>query len=337
MRIGVIGYGYWGPHLVRNFRLIPEVEEVLVCDQSVTRRRVAEQANPGIRTFESFSDLIEGTNLDAVAIATPSHSHFDLVRQALASGLHVLVEKPITTDSGQAEELEKIAEEVNKILMVDHTFLYSDSISYMKEAIDAGRIGKVRSIDSVRVNLGIFQPDVSVAWDLAIHDLAIICHLLGETPIRVSGTGSTHNSSRHPSTSYITLFFESGAVAHVHVSWTSPLKVRRIMVEGEKGSFIFDDTLPDEKVKIYDAQVDVASDGEGSSLLLNYRLGDVTSPRLAGRETLKTELAHFISAVKGECEPLSSATTAVPLIRVLEAIDQSIALEGASVRVKDYK
>lgn len=335
MKVGVVGFGYWGPHLVRNFRSLPEVSEVVVCDQSEARLSNAKAIYPGIRTFSNFSEMIEFAELDAVAIATPSQTHHNLVKQALNTGLHVLVEKPITTNSAQAAELDSIANARNLVLMVDHTFLFSDSVEYMKNAILRGRIGRVRSIDSVRVNLGIFQPDVSVAWDLAIHDLAIICHLLEEVPVRVSATGSTHTSSKFPSTSYITLFFESGAISHIHVSWTSPLKVRRIMVEGESGSFIFDDTLPDEKVKIYDAQVDSSSSDDGTSLLLNYRLGDVTSPRLPGKETLRTELSHFIHAIKNKTTPLSSSANAVPLIQVLEAIDKSISLNGASVDVKE--
>jgi predicted dehydrogenase len=336
MKVGVVGFGYWGPHLVRNFKSLLEIDDVVVCDQSKGRVQAARNLYPGISTFFDFSEMLGTAKLDAVAIATPSHTHYELVKQALRSGLHVLVEKPITTDSKEAAELDEIARENGLVLMVDHTFLYSDSVTFMKKAIDDGRIGRVRSIDSVRVNLGIFQPDVSVAWDLAIHDLAIICHLLGEVPNRVSGTGSTHTSSKHPSTSYITLFFASGAVSHIHVSWTSPLKVRRIMVEGDTGSFVFDDTLPDEKVKIYDAQVDSNSSEAGTSLLLNYRLGDVTSPRLQGKETLRTELSQFIGSIQNKTPPLSSSASAVPLICVLEAIDISISRDGASVDVKYF-
>ena len=330
---GVVGYGYWGPHMVRNLRGLPNVAEVVVCDSSVTRLKAAEKSIPGIRLYDNFVDMLEHPNLDAVVIATPSYTHYELVELALDKGLHVLVEKPITTSSSEAHKLEKLAEQHGLVLMVDHTFLYSDSVTYMKDAIIQGRLGQVRSIDSVRVNLGIFQPDVSVAWDLAIHDLAIICYLLEEIPMSVSATGSTHTSSNYPSTSYITLFFASGTISHIHVSWTSPLKVRRLTVEGELGSLVFDDTLPDEKVKIYDAGVHSSSSEDGSSLLLNYRLGDVSSPRLAGNETLRTELAVFIDSIENGTIPISSASSAVPLIRVLEAIDKSIALSGACVNV----
>ncbi len=337
MKVGVVGFGYWGPHLVRNFRLIPAVEEVIVCDQSEERLNVAKSLYPGISCYLRISEMLQANEIDAIAIATPSHTHYELVQESLSKGLHVLVEKPITTDSLRAGDLVRMARDAGLVLMVDHTYLYSDAIKYMKKAADDGRIGRIRSIDSVRVNLGIFQPDVSVVWDLAIHDLAIICHILGSFPAKVSATGSRHASSKYLSTSYITLFFEGGVVAHIHVSWTSPVKVRRLMVEGELGSFVFDDTLHDEKVKIYDAQVDSTTIDDGTSLLLNYRLGDVTAPRLNGNETLRVELLDFVDCVNTKRDPVSSGVSAVPLIRVLEAIDKSIELNGSSVTVSEIQ
>lgn len=330
-KCAVIGFGYWGPHLARNLREHRNVELIAIVDRDFGRRTLAKQLHLDVSVEDSVESLFANHEVDVVVIATPAETHFELARACIEKGCHVLVEKPITTNYNEAKLLVDLAKSKSTVLMVDHTFLYSESVKKMFELVSSGQIGELVYFDSHRVNLGLFQPDVSVLWDLAVHDMSILFRLVSERPVSVSAIGGTHQKSKYEASMFITLKYESGFFAHINVSWLSPMKIRRTVVSGSSKTILFDDMETDSKITIFDAGVDEILRDEKS--LLNYRLGDIMIPKISPGEPLKNEINHFIQCIQVGEEPLSSGFSSLPIIRTLEAAAISNSRGGSSVTI----
>jgi len=333
--VGVIGCGYWGPNLIRNFFDTPGCRMLAVCDQSAARRAAMQTRHPSARAYGSFDELLADPEIDAVAIATPVKTHAPLARQALLAGKHVLVEKPLTTSVADAEDLVALAERERRVLMVDHTFVYTGAVRRMKELIDTGEIGEMYYYDSVRVNLGLVQHDVNVIWDLAAHDLAIMDYLLAQRPTQVSAAGVTHLPGGMADVAYLTLRFESNLIAHFHVNWLSPVKVRQVLVGGDRRMILYDDLEPTEKIKVYDRGVrwNGGADEARREALVAYRLGDMHAPMLDQTEALRTECEHFIDAIRSGGTPITDGHAGVRTVRILAAAERSLRNGGAPERL----
>jgi predicted dehydrogenase len=332
--VGVIGYGYWGPNLVRNFAEVPGSRVVGVSDLSPRRLEQARLRYPWIEVTADCDDLIADPAVDAVVIATPVSTHFDLAMRALRAGKHVLVEKPMTTTAAEAERLIETAEACGRILMVDHTFLYDGAVRKIKEIVDAGRLGRLLYYDSVRVNLGLFQRDVNVLWDLAVHDLAIMDHIVGQQPVAVAATGVAHVPDRPINMAYLTCFFEGSLLAHLHVNWLAPVKIRRTLIGGDRQMIVYDDQEPSEKVKVYDKGITLNEDpGAAYELMVGYRSGDVWTPQLNLAEGLSVEALHFLECIREGHRPLSDGEAGLRVVRILEAAAASLAQRGRPVEL----
>ena len=334
--IGVIGYGYWGPNLVRNFSQTSDARVVAVCDARAARRSLVESLYPGIKTFGDVRDMLADSGVDAVAIATPVSTHYELAMQALQAGKHVLVEKPFTTTGEQAERLVEEAAKRRRVLMVDHTFLYTGAIRKIKEYVDRGSLGQLFYYDSVRVNLGLFQHDVNVLWDLAVHDLSIMDFVLGRRPTAVAATGVAHIPGQPENLAYLTCDFGDNLIAHFHVNWLAPVKVRRTLIGGSDKMVVYDDLEPSEKVKIYDKGVALKL-GERPEdvipLLVGYRAGDMLAPQLDLTEALQLEADHFVECIAHDRRPLSDGQSGWRIVRILEAASRSLAQRGQPVEI----
>jgi len=333
LRFAVVGYGYWGPQLVRNLDRIPNAEVARIVDLSAERRQKARLEFPNTQVVGRFEEALEN-DVDAVVIATPIRTHYKLAKQALEQGKHVLVEKPLTASSAEAEELIALADSVGRILMVGHTFMYNPAVETLRRLVQEGEVGKVLYIDSSRTNLGIFQPDINVMWDLAPHDISILCYILDQAPISVSAHGGAYVQPGLHDVVYMTLKFPSGAMAQVHVSWLNPAKIRRFTVVGDKLMVIYDDVEATEKIRIFDRGVDkppmTSTFGE---FQLSYRYGNIVSPYIAWSEPLGTECRHFIQAILEDTPPRSDARNGLLVVRVLEAAEASLANDGAAVQI----
>jgi len=336
LNIGVIGYGYWGPNVARNFHAAAGVKLAAVSDISEKRLALAQNHYPFIRGMKNHMDLIRSTDVDAVAIVTPVFTHFELAKEALLAGKHIFVEKPFTSTSAQARELIDLAAKKGLKIMVDHTFLFTGAVKKIKEVIDSGGLGKLLFYDSVRVNLGLFQHDVNVIWDLAPHDLAIMTHLIDRRPVALAAHGSVHFEGGYEDIAYVSIEFEAnGFIAHFHVNWLSPVKIRQTLISGDKKMLVWDDLNADEKVKIYDRGVDVKSANGGKNgihdLLVSYRSGDVHIPKLDGAEALKAEAQYFIACIENGKEPFNNGQAGLQVVRLLEAADESIKHGGKRI------
>lgn len=314
--------------MARNISQIDGFELCAVIDFSAEKRGVAENKHHGTPTFSSIGEALQFVEIDAVIIATPTHTHYDITKTALLNKMHVLVEKPLTTDVASAVELVDLASINNLVLMVDHTYVYSSAVEHMKSLVDSGDMGDLVYFDSTRVNLGLFQSDVSVLWDLAVHDLAILQRITGRMPTAVSATGGRHQNAKFEAAAFMTLYFNDLLFAHINVSWLSPMKIRRTVLSGTKKTVLFDDMLSDERLKVYDAGVEINADA-----LLHYRFGDISVPKLINTEALKTELEHFLDCIGTGIEPISSGKSAIEIISVLEAAQQSIESDGKFIEV----
>ena len=332
LRVAVVGYGYWGPHMVRNFLEMDRVEVSAVCDVSESRLELARRRYSSVATTTAFEQVIEDRRIDAVVLATPVSTHYPLARMALESGKHVLVEKPLAASVDEATELVRLASRCGRVLMVDHTFLYTDAVQRLKRLIETGELGNLYYFDSVRVNLGLFQPDVSVVWDLATHDISILQYLLDRTPLFVSATGSAHLKPGVQDVAYVTLMFDDNLIGHVHVSWLSPVKIRQTLIAGSRRMVVYNDNEPSEKVRMYDRGVQsVESPDDLYRLLVTYRMGDVHIPHLENREALRVECEHFVECVRSGNRPISDGEAGLAVVRVLEAAQQSIEENGKAV------
>ena len=331
--IGIIGYGYWGPNLVRNFSEAAGAAVRGVCDLQPSRLQRAAARHPGLTTTRQAQELIDDPNIDAVAIATPVSTHFDLAMRALRAGKHVLVEKPLTSTSDEAKQLLDEAAARGLVLMVDHTFVYTGAVRTIKDIVAKGDLGEVYYYDSVRVNLGLFQHDVSVVWDLAVHDLSILDYVLPNRPASVSATGMNHVAGEPENIAYLTLFFPDSLIAHFHVNWLAPVKVRRTLIGGARKMIVYDDIEPSEKIKVYDRGISVTDAGvEGVyKMLVSYRTGDMWAPRLDATEALSLEAAHFVACIEGTEQPLTDGHAGLRVVRILEAATASMRQQGRPV------
>jgi predicted dehydrogenase len=332
--IGVIGYGYWGPNLVRNFNQTEGATVVAVCDQSRDRLATVNKLYPAIRTYEDVEEMLLDADVEAVAIATPVSTHFPLARLALDAGRHVFVEKPFTATSAQGEELIALADERGLTLMVDHTFIYTSAVRKMRDLIDDGQLGNLYYYDSVRVNLGLFQSDVSVLWDLAVHDLSIMDFLLNKDPLSVSATGVSHVADQPVNMAYLTCMFPDNLIAHFHVNWLAPVKIRQTLLCGSEKMVVFDDLDASEKVKVYDKGVTFHDEpGETYERRVGYRAGDMWAPRLDIVEALAVEAQHFVDCIATGETPLSDGRAGLRIVKILEAAHDSMASNGTPVAI----
>jgi len=331
--IGVIGYGYWGPNLVRNFFELPDSRVMSVSDVRPDRLAIVKARYPAIKTTNDHRDLITDPTIDAVVIATPVSTHFELVMQALRADKHVLVEKPLAATSEQAVRLIEEAYRRNLVLMVDHTYVYTGAVRKIRELVVTNGLGDLYYYDSVRVNLGLFQHDVNVLWDLAVHDLSILDYLLPSFPIAVSATGINHIPGEPEDIAYLTLFFEGRLIAHIHVNWLAPVKIRRTLICGENKMIVYDDLEPSEKIKVYDKGITVRKGDSLYQVLVDYRTGDMWSPKFDRTEALQTEALHFIHCIKMGESPLTDGDAGLRVVRILEAATQSILQKGNPVEL----
>ena len=330
VRVGVIGYGYWGPNIVRNLHTIDGGELAAVCDQNPTALSRAARLYPGVTTTLDYREILKSPDIDAVAVITPVWTHFELAKAALESGKHVFVEKPFTSTPEQAETLIELADRKGLKIMVDHTFLFSGAVRKIREVVDAGTLGPLYYFDSTRVNLGLFQHDVSVIWDLAPHDLSIMDHIITERPEALVATGGNHLNG-HADMAFITIYFPRNVVAHINVNWLSPVKVRTTLIGGKDKMLVWNDLEADEKIKIYDKGVQITN-GEGVyDLLVSYRSGDVWAPRCEQTEALKVELQYFIDCITKNRTPVNDGEAGLRVVRLLAAADQSLKERGRLV------
>ncbi|MBT0663008.1 Gfo/Idh/MocA family oxidoreductase [Geobacter pelophilus] len=330
MKFAVVGLGYWGPNLVRNFQAHPQITSVIACDEREQRLEFARSRFPGISTCNSIDALIQDPDLKAVAIATPVNTHYDLAKKILEAGKHVWVEKPFTASSNHARHLIEIAKQNNRVIFVDHTFLYTGAVRKIKEVLDKGELGDVLYFDSVRINLGLFQHDVNVMWDLAPHDLSIMSYLVGKKPYAVSANGIA-NFNGMENVAHLSVYFEGNCFAHFHVNWTSPVKIRRMIMGGTKKMMVFDDMENFDKVKIYDTGVAINTEEGVHQALVEYRTGDMYSPKVNQTEALSLATSEFVNAIIEGRKPLTDGDNGLYVIRILEAAEESIKNKGQLV------
>jgi predicted dehydrogenase len=332
--IGVIGYGYWGPNLVRNFSEATETQVVGVADLSPHRLALAQNRYPAVQATSDYKVLLANPKIDAIAVSTPVSSHYDLAMAALKAGKHVLVEKPLAGSSAQVLSLIEEAERRKLILMVDHSFVYTGAVNRIGQIIKSGTVGELLYYDSVRINLGLFQQDVDVIWDLAVHDFSIMQYLLPELPCAVAATGIKHVTGGMENLAYITAFFEKNLIAHINVNWLSPVKVRRTMIGGSKQMVVYDDMEASEKLKVYDRGITVTNSTEDVyKMLVNYRSGDMYAPQLDNAEALRTEVRHFADCIVRGTRPLTDGYAGLEVVRILEAATSSMRDRGRLVEL----
>jgi predicted dehydrogenase len=330
MEVGVIGYGYWGPNIVRNFQGLDNVHVAAICDRSPNALRRASSVNHGVKLFDNAGDLFSMPDIEAVAVVSPVWTHFELAKEALERGKHVFVEKPFTRTVAEAEQLIEIAEKNHRKIMVDHTFLFTGAVRKIRQLIDDGTLGTLYYYDSMRVNLGLFQHDVNVVWDLAPHDLSILDYLIQKDPEAIIATGERHLNGLED-IAFITVYFPDNVIAHVNVNWLSPVKVRTTLIGGEKRMLVWNDLEVDEKIKIYDKGVQVKSGQGVYDLLVSYRSGDMWAPKVDPCEALRSELSYFVDCINNDKKPFNDGEAGLRVIRMLEAAETSLKGKGKVV------
>jgi len=334
LKIAVVGYGYWGPNLVRNFAELKDATVAAVVDQDTKKLEQVQRRYPAVKTTTRLQDVLGDASIDAVAIATPVSTHFELGMAALKAGKHLWLEKPMTESVHQARKLVEEAERRGRVLFVDHTFVYTGAVRKMAEIIKKGELGKVYYYDSIRVNLGLFQRDVNVISDLAVHDFAILDYLLGEHPAAVSASGTNHFPGTPENLAYVTLFYDSKTIAHVNVSWLAPVKVRQILIGGSKKMITYDDLEPSEKIKVYDKGISFTDNPEQiQEMRVGYRTGDMWAPKLDGTEALRRAGQHFVDCVAGSKVPETDGHLGLRVVELIEAATSSMRGKGETVYV----
>ena len=335
MKIGVIGCGYWGPNLVRNFNALDGAQVVAVADWRKDRLDFISKQFPAVGLLTTNADeLLKSAEIDAIVLSTPVSSHFSLGLEVLANGKHLLLEKPLTATVEEAERLIEMAEKKNLRLMVDHTFIYTGAVRAIKKYIDSGELGELYYFDSVRVNLGLFQHDVNVIWDLAPHDVSIMDYLLGREPNAIAATGVAHFESNIENIAYISAYYDNNLLGHIHVNWLAPVKIRKTLISGSKKMVIYDDMEPSEKVKVYDKGVDIVKDKEQIyEILIQYRTGDMLAPQIDLTEALKRVSAEFYNSIMENRAPLTDGHAGLRVVRILEASNESIRANGKVVEL----
>ena len=323
MKLAVIGYGYWGPNIVRNFSGHQDCKVVAVCDKSPAALARVLGRHAGVRVTTDSHEILTDPEIDAVAIVTPVSYHFELAKNALENGKHVFVEKPFTATSAQAEELIELAERQNLLIMVDHTFLFTGAVRKIKQLVDEGALGPLYYYDSTRVNLGLFQHDVNVLWDLAPHDLAIMDYLIGLEPELVVATGGAHVNS-FENIAYLTVYFSNNVLAHINVNWLSPVKVRTTFLGGQKKMLVWNDLDPAEKLRVYDKGAEVRTEQGVHQALVSYRTGDMWAPKIEELEALQIETRYFLDCIKNGVKPFNDGHAGLRVVRILEAAELSL-------------
>jgi predicted dehydrogenase len=332
LRVGVIGYGYWGPNIVRNFHGQERSRVVAVCDKSPKSQKRVKQTYPDMHVTDDANELLTATDIDVIAVVTPVWTHYELAKAALENGKHVFVEKPFTCTTPQAEELIELADRKNLKIMVDHTFLFTGAVNRIKQLIDDGTLGNLYYYDSTRVNLGLFQHDVNVIWDLAPHDLSIMDYLIKERPEAVVATGERHLNGV-ADIAFINIFYPNNIIGHINVNWLSPVKVRTTLIGGEKKMVVWNDLEADEKIKVYDKGVEMTS-GEGVyQLLVSYRSGDMWAPRVEQIEALRAEAAYFADCIMNNKKPFNDGVAGLSVVKMLEAADRSLEQKGKIIQL----
>lgn len=327
--IGVVGYGYWGPNVCRNFMTAQNANLVCVVDKLASRRKAAEANLPGVHVSDNFSELLNDKTIDAIAIVTPVESHFSLAMACLKAGKHVWVEKPLAATSQEAERLLAEADRQGKLIHVDHTFVYTGAVRKLKELIDQDALGRLYYYDSIRVNLGLFTDDVDVLWDLAVHDISILSYLISTPPTAVSAQGVAHFEGRRANTAFMTLYYPDNFVAHINANWLSPIKIRQTLLAGEKKMAVYNDLDPVEKVKIFDSGVQMSGDkSEVYNTNVDYRVGDIWVPKLSIREALSLETEHFVDCIINNKKSETDGLAGLDTVRILEATSKSLAANG---------
>jgi len=331
LRVGLIGFGYWGPNLARNLGEIRGVSVTAVADRRADRREAVAARHPAVRLFDDPAELIARPDVDAVVVATPVSTHYELGLAALKAGKDVLIEKPLAATGAEAEMLVEVAAREGRVLMVDHTYVYAGAVRKIADLVETGELGEIRYYDSLRINLGLFQSDVSVMWDLAIHDIALLQFLVRRRFLTVQATGGCHLGEGLESVAHLTLGLDGGAQAHVNVSWISPVKIRQTIIVGDRKMLLYDDLEPDEKIKVYDRGV--VFDEDRPALLRDYRIGDMWAPRVDRREALAAVCAHFVQCVQTRARPLTGGPEGLESVRVLEAAEWSLRHAGQLVKL----
>ena len=331
IRLGVIGYGYWGPQIVRNFQSTADSEVAIICDRSPESLMRASQAYPHIRVTVDSCEVLASTQVDAVAVVTPVWTHYALAKAALEHGKHVFVEKPFTSCAAQAEELIDLADSKNLQIMVDHTFLFTGAVKKIRQLVEEGVLGRLYYYDSTRVNLGLFQHDVNVIWDLAPHDLSIVDQLIDDKPEVVIATGQKHLNGGLEDLAYITIYFGNNIIAHINVNWLSPVKVRTTLIGGEKKMLLWNDLEADEKIKIYDKGVNITNGQGVRELLVSYRSGDMWSPKVEPTEALQAETKYFVDCISNKQKPFNDGEAGLRVVKMLEAANHSLQQGGRAV------
>lgn len=334
INVAIVGCGYWGPNLVRNFHACDSTAVRIVCDPDSACLASVAPICPDAKLVTRFDEVLSHPGIDAVVIATPVGMHAKLTCAALEAGKHVLVEKPMADNVNDAEEMLRLAEQHGLTLMVDHTYLYSPPVRKAKELLDSGSLGEIYYIDSVRINLGLFQSDVNVVWDLAPHDLSIVDHLVGRLPKTLTATGVSHTASGLEDVAYLSLDFGDSLISNLHVNWLSPVKIRHMIIAGSKKSLMYDHLQPVEPIKVYDRGIEVALTPEARrGLLVSYRTGDIWSPRIPNEEPLRNVVEHFADCITKKQRPLSDGHAGLRVVRMLAAAEQSIRAQGERINL----
>lgn len=333
IKTGIIGYGYWGTNLVRNFFSTENCTLVAVADGRPERLAQLARSFPSVKGVTSGDDILNDPGIDAVVIATPVHTHYALARKALLNGKHVLIEKPMTASVKESEDLMTLAEQKGLTLMVDHTFLYTGAVQKMKELINTETIGKPQYFDSSRINLGLFQSDVNVLWDLAPHDISILTYLITELPYSVNATGISHTRNQVENIAYMTVNYNFDFIAHFNCSWLSPVKVRQTLIGGDKKMIVYNDLEPSEKIRVYDTGYTHKTDEDKKMIMVDYRTGDIYIPKISTREALAGMAGDFIESIRHSRKPVAHAGLGLQVVKILEASQQSIKNGGKEVKI----
>jgi len=331
LKIGIVGFGYWGKNLVRNFYHLDGCQIEYVCEKNEKNAYKCSTTYPNVNVVDDFETLLNDQNVDAIVIATPVDTHYQLAKDALLYSKHVLVEKPLTSSYEEAKELVELAQEKGKILMVDHTFLYTGAVMNLKSLVKNDKLGEIQYIDSTRINLGLFQHDVNVLWDLAPHDISISNYILAKKPISVQATGVSHTKNEIENIAYLTLKYENNIIAHFNCSWVSPVKIRQILIGGTEKMVVFNDMEPTEKIKIYDTGYQYENDDERNDILVDYRTGDIYVPKIKMTEALSLMAADFIKSIENNTNPISNAQLGLDVVEILDAAERSIKSNGKEI------
>jgi predicted dehydrogenase len=328
IRFGVVGFGYWGPNIVRNLMQMKDAHLSAVCDRDKKALKRVLHFYPSVPVYQNYRDLIRSKDIDVIAVATPLSTHFSIARDVLQSGKHLFVEKPFVTSQKEAEILIDLAKKQSVQIMVDHTFLFTGAVRKMKEIVDQKTLGNLYYYDSTRINLGIFQPDANVVWDLAVHDFTILDYIIKNKPCALSAHGAAHFVKDQETLAYITVYFDHNFIANINVNWLSPVKIRTVLIGGEKQMLVWDDLKNDEKIKIYDRGVKAISKEGIYRLMIGYRSGKMWSPKIEQEEALTIELGYFIDCIRKHQTPINDGLAGLRIVKMLEATTRSLKNNG---------